>query len=148
MFYSDEKNALRAFAAAYYGEGQGRGNHLTFSPSSFLLPQLSASKLALSSGRRKRKPCRTFLGRVWPAESDAASVQATDCDAANGTNPGGGEGGAILFLNVSVAAPTSFHYGRKKKRAEQIVLEECALFPAGYKATVQNPIAGRNNGER
>lgn len=81
---------------------------------------------------------------MWPAESDAAGVQATDCDAANGTNPGGG--GAILLLNVSVAAPTSFHYGRKKKRAEQILLEECALFPAGYKATVQNLTAGRNNG--
>lgn len=44
--------------------------------------------------------------------------------------------------------PLPFHYGRKKKRAEQIVLEECALFPAGYKATVQNLTAGRNNGER
>lgn len=80
------------------------------------------------ASEEKGNPAGPFLGRVWPAESDAAGVQATDCDAANG----------ILLLHVSVAAPTSFHYGRKKKRAEQILFEECEAFPAGCNAGVQN----------
>lgn len=55
---------------------------------------------------------------MWPAGSDAAGVQATDCDAANGTNPGRGEGGgAILLLNVSVAAPTSFSLWQEKEKS-------------------------------